>query len=76
VFGEGLRAAAFGAVAGLLGSWGLTRLVADFLFVVKPLDAITFIGATVALFLVSALACYIPARRAMRVAPMTALRYE
>ncbi len=76
VLGEGLRAAAIGAVAGLLGSWGLTRLVADLLYEVKPLDAVTFVGATVALFVVAALACYIPARRAMRVAPMTALRYE
>jgi putative ABC transport system permease protein len=76
VLSEGLRPAVIGAVAGLLGSWGLTRLVADLLFGVKPLDAITFAGATLALLIIAALACYIPARRAMRVAPMTALRYE
>jgi predicted permease len=76
VLKEGLRPAAIGAVAGLLGSWGLTRLVADLLYGVKPLDAITFAGATLALLLIAALACYIPARRAMRVTPMTALRYE
>jgi predicted permease len=76
VLGEGLGPAALGAVAGLLGSWGLTRLVADLLYGVKPLDAITFVGATLALLLIAALACIIPARRAMRVAPMTALRYE
>jgi predicted permease len=76
VLKEGLRPAVIGAVAGLLGSWGLTRLVADLLYGVKPLDAITFAGATLALLLIAALACYIPARRAMRVTPMTALRYE
>jgi predicted permease len=76
VLSEGLRPAAIGAVAGLLGSWGLTRLVANLLFGVKPLDAITFAVATLALLVIAALACYIPARRAMRVAPMTALRYE
>jgi predicted permease len=76
ILGEGLRPAIIGAVAGLLGSWGLTRLVADFLYGVKPLDAITFAGATLALLLIAGLACYIPARRAMRVSPMTALHYE
>ncbi len=76
VLREGLRPAILGAVAGLLGSWGLTRLVAEFLYGVKPLDAITFAGATLVLLIIAALACYIPARRAMRVEPMIALRYE
>ncbi len=73
---DGLRPAMIGAVAGLFGSWALTRLVADMLYDVKPLDAVTFAGATLILLLIAALACYIPARRAMRVAPMIALRYE
>jgi predicted permease len=76
VLGEGLLPAVLGAVAGLLGSWGLTRVVAEFLYGIKPLDPITFAGATFTLLLIAALACYIPARRAMRVQPMIALRYE
>ncbi len=76
VLTEGLRPAAVGAVLGLIGSWGLTRVVAEFLYGVKPLDPITFSGATLVLLLIAALACFIPARRAMRVAPMTSLRYE
>jgi len=76
VLGEGLRPAILGAFAGLLGSWGLTRVVAEFLYGIKPLDAVTFLGATFTLLLIAALACYIPARRAMRVQPMIALRYE
>jgi putative ABC transport system permease protein len=76
VLGVGLLPAIIGAVAGLLGSWGLTRVVAEFLYGIKPLDPITFAGATFTLLLIAALACYIPARRAMRVQPMIALRYE
>jgi predicted permease len=76
VLGEGLRPAIVGAVAGLLGSWGLTRLVAEFLYGVKPLDPVTFAGAALVLLIIAALACYLPARRAMRVQPMVALRYE
>ena len=73
---EGLAPTLLGAGLGLLGSWGLTRLVQKFLYGVKPLDATTFFAATFVLLLIAALACIIPARRAMRVAPMTALRYE
>jgi predicted permease len=76
VLGEGLRPAALGVVAGLFGSWAMTRLVGDFLYGVKPLDAITFCGASLLLLMIAALACYIPGLRAMRVSPMTALRYE
>jgi predicted permease len=76
ILAEGLRPAIAGALTGLLASWGLTRLVAQFLYEVKPLDPVTFAGATIVLISIAALACYIPARRAMRVAPMIALRYE
>lgn len=76
VLAEGLRPALLGAAAGLLASWGLTRFVAQFLYGVKPLDPATLVGGTVALLVIAALACFIPARRAMRVAPMVALRYE
>ena len=76
ILSEGLRPALLGALVGLLGSWGLTRLVAQFLYGVKALDGVTFVAATLALLLIAALACFVPARRAMRVAPMVALRYE
>lgn len=73
---EGLTPAFLGAVLGLLASWGLTRLVQQFLYGVKPLDAVTFCIATILLFAMAALACVVPARRATRVDPMVALRYE
>ena len=73
---EGLVPAAIGSIIGVLGSWALTRFVAQFLYGVKPLDAITFSISTIVLLAVAVLSCVIPARQAMRVAPMTALRYE
>jgi predicted permease len=73
---EGLAPTLIGAGVGLVVSWGLTRLVVKFLYGVKPLDLTTFSVATFVLLLIAVLACVIPARRAMRVAPMTALRYE
>jgi predicted permease len=73
---EGLAPALLGAVAGLFASWALTRAVQQFLYGVKPLDAMTFSVATVILFGIATLACLVPARRAMRVEPMVALRYE
>ncbi len=73
---EGLAPAIAGACIGLLGAYGLTRLIENSLWGVKPVDALTFGVATVTLLVIAALACYFPARRAMRVEPMTALRYE
>ena len=73
---EGLAPALLGAVVGLFASWGLTRLVQQFLYGVKPLDAVTFSIATFLLLAIAAVACIVPARRAMRVEPMVALRYE
>jgi len=73
---EGLTPAFLGALIGLLASWGLTRVVQQFLYGVKPLDAFTFSVATLILFGVAALACITPALRATRVDPMVALRYE
>jgi len=73
---EGLRPTFIGAIIGLLGAWGLTRFVQKFLYEVKPLDATTFVIATIVLLAIATLACVIPARRATRVDPMVALRNE
>ncbi len=76
VVGQGMVMAAVGLAAGLAGAWGLTRLVRSFLFGVTPTDPLTFAGVSALLAGVALLACWIPARRATRVDPLVALRYE
>ena len=73
---QGLTLAAGGAAIGVAGALALTRLLNSFLFGVTSRDPLTFLGTPVLLALVALLACYIPARRALRVDPATALRYE
>ena len=72
----GMAPAMVGAVAGLLASWGATRLIGALLFGVSALDGLTFAAATLVLLAVALVACYVPARRATRISPVVALRYE
>ena len=76
VIGEGFVLALVGLVAGTIGAIGLTRFLKTLLYGVGPSDPRTYVAVTLILIGVALLACYIPARRAMRVDPMVALRYE
>jgi len=76
IVGHGMRLALIGVAIGLVGASAATRWMSSFLFDVKPTDPFTFAAVVFLLTLVAFLACYFPARRAMRVDPMVALRYE
>lgn len=76
VLGMGLRLIAIGAVVGMAASLGVTRILESQLGRVSPRDPITLGGVVVAIAAVGLAACYFPARRATRVDPMVALRYE
>jgi putative ABC transport system permease protein len=76
VLAQGLRMALTGVVVGLVGSFALTRFMRSLLFEVSPTDPATFAGVSLALVVVALGASYIPARRATRIDPMAALRYE
>jgi putative ABC transport system permease protein len=76
VVGQGLRFALLGTVLGLAGAFGLTRVLTGLLYNVSPTDPLTFAFVSFVLVGVAALASYLPARRAARIDPMVALRYE
>jgi putative ABC transport system permease protein len=76
VLRQGLGLAISGAAVGLVGALIGSHLMAGLLYGVRPTDPLTFVGVTLLLTVVALAACYIPARRAMRINPLVALRYE
>ncbi len=76
VLRQGLGLAFAGAAVGLVGALIVSHLMAGLLYGVKPTDPLTFAGVAVLLLVVASLACCIPARRALRVDPLVALRHE
>ena len=76
VVADGARMTIAGAAIGLVAALGLTRLMANMLFGIRPTDPVTFVAVALVLCGIALFACYLPARRAAKVDPMVALRYE
>jgi ABC-type antimicrobial peptide transport system permease subunit len=73
---EGVQLVGLGIVIGIAVALGVTQIMAGFLYGVRPQDPLTFLAVALVLMAVALIACYVPARRATRVDPMMALRYE
>jgi predicted permease len=76
VLRQGMKLILIGVVLGLAVSFMATRIVASYLFGITPIDPVTFISASLLMLIVALLACFVPARRATKVDPLVALRYE
>ncbi len=76
VLRQGMTLVAVGVVVGLFAAWALTRLISNLLYQVSATDPLTFVAIGGLMLAIAFLACYIPARRAMKVDPLKALRYE
>jgi putative ABC transport system permease protein len=76
VLGNVMSLAFIGAAIGLGGAYAVTRVMSNLLFEVAPTDLATFVAVSAILIMVALLACFIPARRATKVDPLVALRYE
>jgi ABC-type antimicrobial peptide transport system permease subunit len=76
VFARGMRPVIAGLCVGLAAMFWVSRLMSSLLFGVEPGDLVTYIGVTVGLLATAAIACYLPARKVLRVDPVIALRTE
>jgi ABC-type antimicrobial peptide transport system permease subunit len=76
VLGKGMRLAFIGMGVGLIAAFASVRMVSSLLFGVSPYDVLTAVMVGTVLTLTALVACYVPARRAMKVDPLVALRYE
>jgi putative ABC transport system permease protein len=76
IVGQAVRLAAVGVAIGLAGAFALTRLIRALLFNTDPLDGLTFVASAGVLLVIAVLSSYLPARRALRIDPLIAMRAE